>query len=273
MSKVAAIQMTSGAEVTANLIQAEQLINQAAGAGASLIALPENFALMGKHDADKLAIREQPGQGPLQDFLADQAKSHGVWIVGGTIPLRAADPNKVLATCLLYNPDGEPVARYDKIHLFDVSIDGKGKKRYQESKTIEAGSEVIVADTPLGSLGLAVCYDLRFPELFRAMLDQSMSIIALPSAFTLNTGKAHWQTLVRARAVENLCHIIAPNQGGRHPGGRETFGHSMIVDPWGVTLACLQDEPGIAVADLDARRTKTIRRHFPAIEHRQLKAC
>ncbi|MDH4276142.1 MAG: carbon-nitrogen hydrolase family protein, partial [Gammaproteobacteria bacterium] len=223
MYQVAAIQMASGPNVAANLIEAERLIMIAAKEGAKLVVLPENFAIMGMSEQDKVKIREQPGQGPIQAFLAEQAAKHKIWLVGGTIPLVATDPNKVRAACLLFNDKGKQVARYDKIHMFDVEIVDT-RERYIESQTIEAGSETVVVDTPFGKLGLAVCYDLRFPELFRRLLDQGAEIIAVPSAFTAITGKAHWETIVRARAIENLCYVIAAAQGGYHVNGRETYG-------------------------------------------------
>ncbi len=268
--KVAAVQMASGPNVSYNLIEAGRLIALAAQDGAELVVLPENFAIMGLAPQDVVKIREPLGKGPIQDFLADQAKNQGIWIVGGTVPLVADDPKKVRAACLLFNDRGQRVARYDKIHLFDVRIE-ETKEVYVESAVIEPGNEVVVVDTPFGRLGLAICYDLRFPELFRQMLDQSVEVIALPSAFTAITGKAHWETLVRARAIENLSYVIAPAQGGYHLNGRETFGHSMIVDPWGVMLDRLPNGSGFAIADLDPNYLRATRRNFPAISHRRIK--
>ncbi|MDQ2696354.1 MAG: carbon-nitrogen hydrolase family protein, partial [Pseudomonadota bacterium] len=232
MTVVAAVQMTSGPAVEANLREAGRLLDEAAGRDARLVVLPENFAHMGLQETDTLAIAEAEGRGPVQAFLSRQAADHGFWLVGGTIALRAGDGRRVRSACLLYDDQGRLAARYDKIHLFDVQLPG-GRESYLESATVEPGERVVVADTPFGKLGLAVCYDLRFPELFRRMLDQGMEIMALPAAFTAVTGQAHWQPLLRARAIENLCHVVASAQGGVHANGRQTHGHSMIIDPWG----------------------------------------
>lgn len=268
--KVAAIQMASGPNVNANLLEAERLIAQAVEVGAGLVVLPENFAIMGLTEQDKVKVREKSGEGPMQEFLALQALKHGIWLVGGTVPLEAEDDNKVRASCLLFNDKGELAARYDKIHLFDVLIEESGEK-YTESDTIERGDETVVVDTPFGRLGLAVCYDLRFPEQFRAMLDDGMEVLALPSAFTAITGRAHWEVLVRARAVENLGYVIAAGQGGYHLNGRETHGDSMIVDPWGVVLDRLPRGSGLVMAHIDRDRLVSIRRNLPAIAHRRLR--
>lgn len=270
MSRIAAIQMASGPNVSANLIEAGRLIAAAVDEGAKLVVLPENFAIMGMAEQDKVKIHEADGQGPIQSFLANQAARHGVWLVGGTIPLVADDPRKVRAACLLYNAKGKRVARYDKMHLFDVSLEESSEK-YIESETIEAGRQLGVVDTPFGRLGLAVCYDLRFPELFRAMVDLGAEIIAVPSAFTAITGRAHWETLVRARALENLSYVIAAAQGGYHANGRETHGDSMIVDPWGVVLDRLPRGSGVVCADVERARLKSMRRNFPSIYHRRLR--
>ncbi len=269
MTKVACLQMASGPNVGANLFEVEKLIYQASKQGAKLVVLPENFAIMGLKETDKVAVREADGSGPIQDFLAQQSKRHGVWLVGGTIPLVATDPKKVRAACLVYDDKGKRVARYDKIHLFDVQVVGSDE-RYTESETIEAGTELAVVDTPFGKLGLAVCYDLRFPELFRAMLDQGMELIAVPSAFTAITGRAHWEALVRSRAIENLCYVLAAAQGGYHVNGRETHGDAMIVDPWGTVLDRLPRGSGVVLAEIDLGRVRSTRRHFPAIDHRHL---
>ncbi|HHB13170.1 MAG TPA: carbon-nitrogen hydrolase family protein [Chromatiales bacterium] len=266
-NKVAAIQMASGPNVDANLLEAGRLIRRAAESGAGLVVLPENFALMGMDERDKLELRERPGQGRIQDFLAEQCMRYGVWLVGGTIPMESPDREKVYASCLLLDDEGRQVARYDKMHLFDAHIFCSGE-RYHESETILRGSQVVVADTPFGRLGLAVCYDLRFPELFRRMLDQGMELVAVPAAFTAITGKAHWQVLIRARAIENLCYVIAAAQGGYHLNGRETWGHSMIVDPWGTVLEVLPHGAGVVTAEIDRALLESTRRNFPAIEHR-----
>jgi len=267
--KIAAIQMASGPSVSSNLIEVGRLISLAAADGAKLIVLPENFAIMGMKETDKVKIKESQGKGPIQKFLADQAKKHKIWLVGGTIPLEAMDGNKVRAACLVYSDKGEIIARYDKTHLFDVHIYQSGE-RYNESETIEPGDKVVVVDTPFGKLGLAVCYDLRFPELFRSMADQGAEIIALPSAFTAVTGKAHWEVLIRARAIENLSYIIAAAQGGYHLNGRESYGDSMIVDHWGQILDRLSNGSGYVIAQYDRDQIRKVRKNFPVLEHRKM---
>jgi nitrilase len=268
MTHMAAVQMVSGPRVPDNLDAAGRQIAAAAAAGAQLVVLPENFALMPLNDADRLAAVEKDGNGPIQSFLSAQAKNHRLWIVGGTIPLAAKDPGKVRAACLLFNDRGERVARYDKIHLFDVQLDN-GEK-YHESNSFEPGDEVVVADTSYGKLGLAVCYDLRFPELFRRLQERGAEIFAVPSAFTAHTGRAHWEVLVRARAIENLVYIIAAAQGGRHANGRETYGDSMIVNPWGEILARLPHGAGYVGAECEHARLQEVRKNLPSIRHRRL---
>jgi len=270
MTNIACIQMASSPNVGANLLEAERLINEAAGRGARLVVLPENFAIMGINEREKVAVREAEGIGEMQTFLAEQALRHGIWLVGGTIPMTASADDKVRAACLVYNDKGKQVARYDKIHLFDVEI-VDSNEQYTESETIEPGDEVVVIDTPFGRMGLAVCYDLRFPEMFRQQLDAGMEILVIPSAFTAITGRAHWEVLVRARAIENLCYVIAPDQGGYHLSGRETYGNSMIVDPWGTVLNRLARGPGVVSADIEIERLESARKNFPVIEHRRLK--
>jgi len=267
--KAAAIQMATGPNVSANLLTAEQLIEDAVNDNAGLIILPENFAYMGKTESDVLAIKEEQGDGPLQNFLSQLASKHGIWIVGGTVPIESNDQSKVFASSLVYNDRGEQVARYDKIHLFDVHL-VEADEQYSESSTIEPGSQTCVIDTPFGRLGVAVCYDLRFPELFRNLIDKGVEIIALPAAFTAITGKAHWETLVRARAIENLSYVIAAAQGGFHLSGRETYGHSMIVDPWGSVLAQVPRGPGSVSVKIDIEFLTNTRRNFPCIDHRKL---
>ncbi|MGB5179088.1 MAG: carbon-nitrogen hydrolase family protein [Gammaproteobacteria bacterium] len=269
MSIAACIQMASGPNIGANLLEAERLIAEAVSQQARLLVLPENFALMGNTEYDKVKHREVAGSGPIQTFLAEQAARHGIWLVGGTVPLVASDENKVRATCLVFNDKGELAARYDKIHLFDVQIIDSAEQ-YTESETIEPGDTVVVVDTPFGRIGVAVCYDLRFPELFRQQLEAGMEILVLPSAFTAITGRAHWEVLVRARAIENLCYVIAPDQGGYHMSGRETYGHSMIVDPWGNVLNSLARGPGVVCASIELGILNSARRNFPSIEHRRL---
>jgi deaminated glutathione amidase len=270
-NRIAAIQMASGPSVNSNLLEAGRLIAQAAKGGAGLVVLPENFAIMGMSEHDKVKVREQEGKGPIQTFLSQQAAKHKIWLVGGTVPMVAESDGKIRAACLLYDDHGKLAARYDKIHLFDVSLEESGE-RYTESETIEAGPvEVVVANTPFGRLGLAICYDLRFPEQFRAMLDRGMELLALPSAFTAVTGKAHWEVLVRARAIENLCYVVAAGQGGYHLNGRETHGDSMIVDPWGHVMDRLVHGSGVVIADIDRDKLASIRRNLPAISHRRLR--
>ena len=267
MTKCAAIQMASSPTISVNLQEAEKLIAEAVTAGAKLVALPENFALMGNHETDKLKAKEVDGSGPIQDFLATVAKKYGVWVVGGTIPMATDDSNKVRAACLIYNDQGERVGRYDKVHLFDVNVPGT-QEVYRESDSIEPGTEPQVFDTPFGRLGVAVCYDLRFPEFFRKMSVQGVDILVVPSAFTAETGAAHWEVLLRARAVENLCYVIAPNQGGLHINGRKTFGHSMIIDPWGIVLDCYKTGSGYVMAEIDPERLEKVRGAFPVLNHR-----
>lgn len=266
--KVAAIQMASGPNVSANLIQAEKLLAEAAAEGAALAVLPENFAMLGKTDSERLDHAEQEGDGPLQVWLAEQARRNDIWIVGGTIPL-VASAGKVSGACLVYNHKGERRARFDKMHLFDVTLPD-GREEYRESDSTEAGDQVVVVDSPLGRLGLAVCYDLRFPELFREMSAQGAEVIAVPSAFTAQTGRAHWEVLLRARAVENLCYMVAGAQGGFHVEGRETWGHSMIVDPWGSILAEKGQNPGVATAEISLERLRHLRERFPVLGHRRM---
>lgn len=265
MSRCAAIQMASSPNISANLLEADKLIAEAAKAGAKLVALPENFALMGDHELDKIKAKEVDGSGPIQSFLAGVAKKYGVWVVGGTIPIVGNDSNKVRAACLVYNDQGERVARYDKVHLFDVCVPDSDEV-YRESDSIEPGTDSVVIDTPFGRLGIAVCYDLRFPEFFRKM---GMEILVIPSAFTAETGAAHWEVLLRARAVENLCYVIAPNQGGFHINGRKTFGHSMIIDPWGVVQDCYKTGGGFVSAEIELERLEKVRGAFPALSHRR----
>ncbi|CAN4269460.1 MAG: carbon-nitrogen hydrolase family protein [Candidatus Methylopumilus sp.] len=261
--KIAAIQMASGPYVAANLSEAERLIEVAANQGAKLVALPEYFALMGFKETDKVAAREEEGKGPIQQFLKSMAKKHKIWLIGGSVPLVSNFPNKVRNSCLVYDDQGQQVARYDKIHLFGLNL---GNEQYHEEKTIESGDVIKVVDTPFGKIGLSICYDLRFPELYRAMKD--VNIIVVPSAFTDTTGKAHWETLVRARAIENLSYVMAPAQGGYHLSGRETHGNSMIVDPWGVVLDRLPRGSGVVIAAMNPKYQASLRASLPALKHR-----
>ena len=268
-TRIAAIQMTSGPEVGPNLETAGRLIAEAAAQGAKLVALPEYFPFIGASDEARFAAREvlgcDPQHGPIQDFLAFTAKQHGIWIVGGSLPLDCGDPAKLLNTCLVFDDQGRQAARYDKIHLFAFR---KGAEEYNEARTIRPGSGVIAFDTPFGRIGLGICYDLRFPELFRqAGFEKRIDLFILPAAFTETTGKAHWEVLLRARAIENLCYVMAPAQGGRHPTGRMTHGNTMIIDPWGEVLARLDKEPGVIVTDMDLERISRVRSNLPALEH------
>ena len=263
--RVAAIQMASGPSVAANLSEAEMLLEMAARQGAKLAVLPEYFAIMGMRDTDKVEVREVDGKGPIQRFLAEQAKLHDMWIVGGSVPLACDSPDKVFNSCLVYDNKGKRVARYDKIHLFGLQM---GMEQYQEERTIQPGKQVGVLDTPFGRLGLSICYDLRFPELYRAM--HPVDLIVVPSAFTETTGKAHWEVLVRARAIENLAYVIAAGQGGYHLNGRETHGNSMIVDPWGVVLDRLPRGSGVVIANINPEYQQRLRDSLPALQHRSL---
>ena len=264
-ARVAVVQMVSGPRVAGNLEEAGRLIAMAAARGAQLVALPEYFAILGLKDTDKVDVREAEGDGPIQAFLSNAARLHGLWIVGGSAPLTASDPGKVRNSSLVYDATGKQVARYDKIHLFGFQM---GEERYLEANTIEPGNQAVTVDTPFGRLGLSICYDLRFPELYRAMKD--VDIILVPSAFTETTGRAHWETLLRARAIENLAYVLAPAQGGHHANGRETHGDSMIIDPWGVVLDRLPRGAGVVVADIDLERMHELRKCLPALSHRMM---
>jgi len=266
--KIAGIQMASGPHVLANLSEAERLIEIAVSQGAKLVALPEYFAIMGLKDTDKIKVREVEGEGPIQRFLAKMAKKHHIWLIGGSVPLRASVASKVRNACLVFDPNGKLAARYDKMHLFGLDL---GNEHFREEDTIEPGEGVVVLETPLGVIGLSICYDLRFPELYRAMGE--VDIIVVPSAFTETTGKAHWETLVRARAIENLCYVLAPAQGGYHISGRETHGNSMIVDPWGTVLDRLPRGSGVVIASINAGYQASLRNSLPALKHRTIYTC
>ena len=268
--KIAAIQMVSGADLQANLRCARDLLGQAAQAGCELAVVPEYFCIMGHRETDKLGLRERPGEGPIQQFLSDTARELGLWLVGGTLPLVARDEAHVLNTSLAFAPDGRCVARYDKIHLFRFD---NGRESYDEARVIERGArpvafELQARDGRRWRIGLSVCYDLRFPELYRQL---GADVLLVPSAFTYVTGQAHWETLLRARAIENLAYVVAPAQGGVHENGRRTWGHSMVADPWGAVLAQREDEgAGLVTATLDAARLAQVRQQLPALEHRVL---
>ncbi len=287
--KIAALQMVSTPDVARNLDAARRLIARAAAEGSQLVALPEYFCLLGHSDRDKLGIAEHPGDGPIQRMLSMAARDHALWIIGGTLPMRiAGDAEHVLNACCVYGPGGALAARYDKMHLFGFD---NGSERYDESRVLEAGSDVVAldiapkaSDVPAGGdaatpgdaparwrLGLSICYDLRFPELYRALgAAAPCDLIAVPSAFTYTTGQAHWELLLRARAVENQTYVIAPAQGGLHENGRRTWGHSMVIDPWGEVLACLPGGEGVVTAELDRSRIDAVRRQLPALAHRRL---
>ena len=263
--KAAVIQMISGPAVAPNLATAERLLAAAAADGARLAVLPEYFPLIGASDAERLAAREAEGAGPIQAFLADAARRHGLWLVAGSIPLHAEVPDKLRNTTLVYDDQGRQQARYDKIHLFGFK---KGEEYYDESATIEAGRLPVAVDSPLGRIGLSICYDLRFPELYRAL--GAVDLIVVPAAFTDTTGRAHWEILLRARAVENQCYVLASAQGGRHPNGRMTHGNSMIIDPWGEILGRLDKGEGVVSAEIDPLRIAEVRLQLPALRHRVL---
>ena len=285
--KIAALQMVSSPRVEHNLATAGRLIAQAAGAGARWVALPEYFCLMGHSDRDKLAIAEAPGAGPIQQMLSDAARRHGVWVVGGTLPIRSDDAEHVFNACCVYGPDGALAARYDKIHLFCFD---NGRERYDEGRVLRAGSEPVAFSGSLPDtsapppdarspaplrVGLSICYDLRFPELYRALMSipgqPPCDLIAVPAAFTHTTGQAHWELLLRARAVENQCYVIAAAQGGLHENGRRTWGHSMVIDPWGEVIAVQAEGEGVVLAELDLERLAAVRTQLPALTHRRIR--
>jgi predicted amidohydrolase len=265
--KIAAIQMVSGTSAERNRDDAWRLIGEAARSGAELVALPEYFCLMGRNERDKLAIVEDPGDGPLQKMLSDAAREHGVWLIGGTLPIRSDDAERVLNANCVFGPDGAPVVRYDKIHLFKFDSE---RDHYDEGRTIRAGAEPTTFQAGAVKVGLSVCYDLRFPELYRALMTPPCALISVPAAFTYTTGLAHWELLLRARAVENQCYVIAAAQGGVHENGRRTFGHSMVVDPWGKVLNVLPEGEGVVLAEIDPARLASVRQQLPALEHRVL---
>jgi nitrilase len=265
ITKIAGIQMASGPNVNANLSEAEKLIEIAVEQGAKLVALPEYFAIMGVKDTDKVKVAEKEGQGPIQQFLAHIAQKHEIWVIAGSVPLQSDTQDKIYNACLVYNDQGKRVARYNKIHLFGLNL---GNETYHEEKTITPGNQVITVDSPFGKIGLSICYDLRFPELYRAMGE--VDLILVPAAFTETTGKAHWESLIRARAIENLCYVLAPAQGGYHTSGRETHGNSMIVDPWGVVLDRLPRGSGVVIASINRDYQSSLRKSLPALQHRTI---
>ena len=267
MARAALVQMVSSAHVAENLQHVEHLMKQARDEQADLVLLPENFAFMGLHETDKLQIGEVYGVGPIQEKISQLAKNLGLWVIAGTIPLKSSG-SKVRASCLVYDAHGKCAARYDKIHLFDVHV--SSQESYQESMSIERGHDLALVDTPVGKIGLTVCYDLRFPELYQLLMLEGAQLFTVPSAFTAVTGLAHWEVLLRARAIENLCYVLAANQGGRHENGRTTFGYSMIVDPWGKVLTQKETGPGVVTTDIDLQSQQELRRNFPCLEHHVL---
>jgi predicted amidohydrolase len=264
--KVAAIQMVSTPVLEQNFAAARRLIGEAASGGATLVLLPEYWPVMGMHETDKIGCAEQPGAGPIQRCMAELAREFQVWLIGGTLPMAASVPDKVLNTTLVFNPSGKQVTRYDKIHLFGFT---RGDESYDESRTITPGDRVNVFDAPFGKVGLSVCYDLRFPELYRAMGDCTLMVV--PSAFTYTTGRAHWEILLRARAIENQCYVLAAAQGGHHPNRRRTWGHSMLIDPWGEVKAVLPEGEGVVIGDIEPHHLHRVRESLPALGHRKLK--
>ncbi len=265
--KIAAVQMVSAPEWDTNRATAERLVGQAAAAGAQLVALPEYFCTMGRRDGDKLALAEPAGDGPIQRFLSGLARAHGIWLVGGTLPLASGHAGQVLNRCCVYAPDGSEAAHYDKIHLFAFD---NGRESYDEGRTLRAGSQPVAVQAGPLRVGLSICYDLRFPELYRALMQAPCDLLVLPAAFTHTTGQAHWELLLRARAVENQCYVLAAAQGGLHPNGRRTWGHSLVIDPWGVVVDVLPEGEGFVSADVDARRIAQVRAQLPALAHRRL---
>jgi nitrilase len=269
MSKVSAIQLNSGPNVKVNLYDVKTFIEQIADLGSKMVVLPENFALMPENDADYIKHAEELGDGQIQNYLSDLASSYKIWIVGGTIPIRSKDKDRVMASTITFNEKGEQVSLYNKIHLFDVTLP-KSKESYNESKYFMAGDKIEVIDTPIGRAGIACCYDLRFPELFRLQHEQKIDVIILPASFTQQTGKVHWETLIKARAIENLSFVVSSCQGGYHINGKKTFGHTMIVNPWGQTLDLLENGKGFISSDIDLSQLKSIRENFPVLEHMKL---
>ena len=263
--KIAALQMVSAPDLATNLATASRLIDRAVADGAQLVSLPEYFVQMGLHETDKFQIAEEFGQGPMQEMLASKAQQHAIWVAGGSIPIKTHDPAKVTNTALLFNPQGEVVARYDKLHLFSY-LDGT--RDLDEGRTMVAGQEIVTANTPLGRIGMSICYDLRFPELYRAMGE--VDLILVPSAFTVPTGTAHWRVLLCARAIENQCYVLAAAQGGLHANGRQTYGHSILIDPWGEVVSVLPEGEGVVMGEIDPERVKSVRHKLQALQHRRL---
>ena len=275
--KTAAVQMISSPVWAENRDAAARLVAQAAAAGAQLVALPECFCLLGRRDTDKLALAEDAGHGPIQEFLAETARVHGIWLIGGTLPIKtggegaeaaeASESRRVLNRCPVYGPDGSAAGHYDKMHLFAYD---NGRESYDEGRTLCAGGRPTVVQAASLRVGLSICYDLRFPELYRALMTPPCDLIVVPSAFTHTTGQAHWEVLLRARAIENQCYVLAPAQGGQHANGRRTWGHSMLIDPWGVVVDVLEEGEGFVIGEVDAERLAQVRKQLPALAHRRL---
>ena len=263
--RAAAVQMVSGPDVAENLASAARLVESAARSGAKLVALPENFYIIGRHETDKVKVREKDGEGPIQDFLSNLSKTLEVWVLAGTVPVESRDENKIRSASLLYDDTGKRVARYDKMHVFRFE---QGEERYDEARTVEPGTAPVAVESPFGRLALSVCYDVRFPELYRALGE--FDLMFVPSAFTVPTGAAHWETLLRARAIENLAYVVAPAQGGTHAGGRNTYGHTMIVDPWGEVLGVRVSGEGVVLAEIDSAHIKKLRAALPALANRRM---
>ena len=269
INNVAVIQMTSCANVLKNLKKIETLLALASSKQVKLVVLPENFAFMGLNEADKLAVAETYRNGPIQLAISEMAKKHRLWIVAGTIPIASDDPARCYASSLVFNAKGECVLRYDKMHLFDVQV--SASESHKESNSTCAGTQLKVIDTPVGRVGLSVCYDVRFPEFYRQLREMGADILIVPAAFTFDTGKVHWHTLLKARAIENLSYVVAANQGGEHQNGRKTYGHSMIVSPWGnIESSCSESEVNIAIAGIDIEGMMRTRETFPCLNHRKL---
>jgi deaminated glutathione amidase len=264
-TRIAAVQMVSAPELAPNLEAAGRLVAAAAAAGARLVALPENFYLIGRDERDKVRLREPDGSGPIQAFLSGIAKEYRLWIVGGTVPISTEDERKIRSACLVFDDSGKRVARYDKMHLFRFA---HGDERYDESRTLEPGRGAVAVPSPFGRLALSVCYDVRFPELYRGLGE--FEVMFVPSAFTVPTGAAHWETLLRARAIENQAYVVAAAQGGTHGSGRRTYGHTMIVDPWGEVLAVQPEGEGVVLAEIDPDRVREVRAALPALTNRRL---
>jgi deaminated glutathione amidase len=265
--KVAAVQMVSTPDWPRNRDAAARLITQAAAAGASLVLLPEYFCILGRQDTDKLALAEEAGEGTIQKFLSEQAHQHGLWLIGGTFPVKTDNAQQVLNRCGVWRPDGQLHARYDKLHLFAYD---NGRESYDEGRTLLAGKAPVAVQAGPLRVGLSICYDLRFPELYRALMQPPCDLLCVPAAFTHTTGQAHWELLLRARAVENQCYVLAAAQGGKHDNGRRTWGHSMVIDPWGEVVDVLPEGEGVVMADIDLQRIEQVRTQLPALAHRRM---